>query len=220
MIGCNHTLEHGPMLVLNEELDHSGAIALKARLASAERARPPGDRESSQLELVFRPTRTRYRHGRSRALPLTPPQQSPPPRCPRMKPRRQASSSSRSTPASSTIRTAGGKPGRCSSRAHTWASTTAPTAGTLTQRSAAGGLWWTCAPLRAWDRWIGQAAILEPSPYKPRGGYSAGAPVAGPGSASRSSRREPMPSFVNTLPRCHSTVRGLRNNSAPICGFV
>ena len=31
-----------------------------------------------------------------------------------------------------------------------------------------------------------------------------------------SPRREAMPSFVNTLPRCHSTVRGLRNSSAPI----
>ena len=29
-----------------------------------------------------------------------------------------------------------------------------------------------------------------------------------------------MPSFVNTLRRCHSTVRGLRNSSAPISGFV
>ena len=35
-----------------------------------------------------------------------------------------------------------------------------------------------------------------------------------------SSRREPMPSLAKTLWRCHSTVRGLRNNSAPISGFV
>ena len=29
-----------------------------------------------------------------------------------------------------------------------------------------------------------------------------------------------MPSLVNTFFRCHSTVRGLRNSSAPISGFV
>jgi len=36
------------------------------------------------------------------------------------------------------------------------------------------------------------------------------------GSAAWSSRRELMPSLVNTLRRCHSTVRGLMNSSAPI----
>ena len=36
------------------------------------------------------------------------------------------------------------------------------------------------------------------------------------GSAARSSLRELIPSFPNTLPRCHSTVRGLRNSWAPI----
>jgi hypothetical protein len=40
------------------------------------------------------------------------------------------------------------------------------------------------------------------------------------GSAERSSRRELIPSFPNTLRRCHSTVRGLRNSWAPISGFV
>ena len=40
------------------------------------------------------------------------------------------------------------------------------------------------------------------------------------GSAERSSRRELMPSFPNTLRRCHSTVRRLRNSWAPISGFV
>jgi hypothetical protein len=39
------------------------------------------------------------------------------------------------------------------------------------------------------------------------------------GSAVWSSRREVMPSFVNTLRRCRSTVRELRNSSAPISGF-
>ena len=36
---------------------------------------------------------------------------------------------------------------------------------------------------------------------------------------SRSSRRERIPSLANTLRRCHSTVRGLRNSCAPISGF-
>ncbi len=40
------------------------------------------------------------------------------------------------------------------------------------------------------------------------------------GTASRSSLREARPSFENTLRKCHSTVRGLMNNSAPISGFV
>ena len=38
--------------------------------------------------------------------------------------------------------------------------------------------------------------------------------------APRSSLRELMSSFVNTLPRWHSTVRGLMNSWAPISGFV
>jgi hypothetical protein len=33
--------------------------------------------------------------------------------------------------------------------------------------------------------------------------------------APQSSRREPIPRLVNTFRRCHSTVRGLRNSSAP-----
>jgi hypothetical protein len=37
--------------------------------------------------------------------------------------------------------------------------------------------------------------------------------------AGDNSRLERMPSFVNTLPRCHSTVRGLRNSRAAISGF-
>jgi len=37
--------------------------------------------------------------------------------------------------------------------------------------------------------------------------------------ADSSSLREPMSSFENTLRRCHSTVRGLRNSSAAISGF-
>ena len=39
-------------------------------------------------------------------------------------------------------------------------------------------------------------------------------------SASESSLRDSMPSLAKTLPRCHSTVRGLRNSSAPISGLV
>ena len=38
-------------------------------------------------------------------------------------------------------------------------------------------------------------------------------------STSASSRREWIPSLLNTLRRCHSTVRGLRNSRAPISGF-
>ena len=39
------------------------------------------------------------------------------------------------------------------------------------------------------------------------------------GSAFASSRRERIPSLVNTWRRCHSTVRGLRKSRAPISGF-
>ena len=39
------------------------------------------------------------------------------------------------------------------------------------------------------------------------------------GSAFASSRREWIPSLANTLRRCHSTVRGLRNSRAPISGL-
>ena len=38
-------------------------------------------------------------------------------------------------------------------------------------------------------------------------------------SAARSSRREPMPSLLKILRRCHSTVRPDRNSWAPISGF-
>ena len=43
---------------------------------------------------------------------------------------------------------------------------------------------------------------------------------AGSGSTFASSLRERMSSFANTLRRCHSTVRALRNRRAPISGFV
>ena len=36
---------------------------------------------------------------------------------------------------------------------------------------------------------------------------------------SRSCRREETPTLPNTLPRCHSTVRALRNRRVPISGF-
>ena len=36
----------------------------------------------------------------------------------------------------------------------------------------------------------------------------------------RRSLREAMPSLVNTLPRCHSTVRGLMNSWLPISWLV
>ncbi len=52
------------------------------------------------------------------------------------------------------------------------------------------------------------------------GGYAGTTGSPPLGSASRSSRRELMSSLVNTFARCHSTVRGLMNSSAPICGFV
>jgi len=44
--------------------------------------------------------------------------------------------------------------------------------------------------------------------------------AANPGNALCSPLREVMPSFVNTLRKCHSTVRGLRNSCAPISGLV
>jgi hypothetical protein len=40
------------------------------------------------------------------------------------------------------------------------------------------------------------------------------------GRAARSCRRELMPSLVNTLRRCHLTVRALRNSCAPISGSI
>jgi hypothetical protein len=40
------------------------------------------------------------------------------------------------------------------------------------------------------------------------------------GRASRRARRDLISSFVKTLWRCHSTVRGLRKSCAPISGFV
>ena len=46
------------------------------------------------------------------------------------------------------------------------------------------------------------------------GGVEAPIPIVRP-----SCRRELMPSLVNTLRRCHSTVRRLRNSRAPISGF-
>src|SRR5262249_52270471 len=39
------------------------------------------------------------------------------------------------------------------------------------------------------------------------------------GNASLSPLREEIPSFMNTFRRCHSTVRTLRNSSAPISAF-
>ena len=47
----------------------------------------------------------------------------------------------------------------------------------------------------------------------------AGGTDSDPRSACASSRREWMPSLVNTLRRCHSAVRGLRKSCAPISGF-
>jgi hypothetical protein len=72
------------------------------------------------------------------------------------------------------------------------------------------------------------AAFLHPPAdpihrtVEPRHQWSAAlGPYAGTtsrGNASRSARRELMPSLVNTFLRCHSTVRGLRKSSAPISG--
>lgn len=48
----------------------------------------------------------------------------------------------------------------------------------------------------------------------------AGAAVRDSSAAALSSRREWIPSFVNTPRRCHSTVRGLMKSCAPISTFV
>ena len=54
----------------------------------------------------------------------------------------------------------------------------------------------------------------------PRGAAKRGGrPGPAPGSTPRSCLREVMPSFTNTLRRCHSTVRGLRNIRPPISRF-
>ena len=50
--------------------------------------------------------------------------------------------------------------------------------------------------------------------------YVGGPACARCASTRRSSRRELIPSLVNTLPRCHSTVRALRNSWAPISVLV
>ena len=50
--------------------------------------------------------------------------------------------------------------------------------------------------------------------------YAGGPACARCASTRRSSRRELIPSLVNTLPRCHSTVRALRNSWAPISVLV
>ena len=54
--------------------------------------------------------------------------------------------------------------------------------------------------------------------------HRAGRPVSqclsDPGEGASQLAAELMPSFVYTLRRCHSTVRGLMNSWAPISGFV
>ena len=47
----------------------------------------------------------------------------------------------------------------------------------------------------------------------------AGVAVRGSSRVAGSSLRELIPSFVNTLRRCHSTVRGLMKSCAPISGI-
>ena len=62
-----------------------------------------------------------------------------------------------------------------------------------------------CAPVRWWRRDVERQVL-------PTGGLCQGKAV-------RSSRREPILSFVNTLPRCHSTVMALMKSCAAISGF-
>jgi transposase InsO family protein len=54
----------------------------------------------------------------------------------------------------------------------------------------------------------------------PESGQAGSAAIIGSGSIVWSCLRDLMPSFANTLRRCHSTVCGLRNNWAPISGLV
>jgi MFS family permease len=60
---------------------------------------------------------------------------------------------------------------------------------------------------------LATAAAISMMARKQSAGHQAG------GSTRLSSLRELMPSFSNTLCRCHSTVRGLMNSRAPISGF-
>ena len=68
----------------------------------------------------------------------------------------------------------------------------------------------------AW--WVARA-----SPVGLRSKSAEGGPMIGRlhgFNASRRAQRDPMSSFAKTLLRCHSTVRRLRNSSAPISGLV
>src|SRR3954453_5950359 len=56
-------------------------------------------------------------------------------------------------------------------------------------------------------------------PDRARDGQGVGAEIGSPGSTRSSWLRELMPSFVKTLPRWYSTVRGLMKSRAPISGL-
>jgi hypothetical protein len=78
-------------------------------------------------------------------------------------------------------------------------------------------------PEFAWMRWGIRLERFRPTVRRDRRKWSASSRVGryrpGGGRASRRALREVMASLVNTVRRCHSTVRAPMKSSAPISAF-